>query len=289
MITEPLARWVFGRACRNVERYIFVASTGRSGTTSTQRILSVIDDLASVHEPFPQLCNTHWPLLQQLEAGDERPIRNAFSRKKLLEIYRAARGHRWYVESNYQFIHYFADYACEQFPRRLGVLHLSRDPIKVSLSHYNHETVPGHTPVGIRRMPHYRADRNLIQVAPLLEPGGRFEHPFFAIVWFWYETEARMRDFVRRHPDVPVSHLTTDQLNDLDAVYKAITHLGIEVDRDKLAGAVGTRENVSDSPAQVPQEVSNDELRAFRNICRAALDRIGPPFDISPQVDSPDA
>jgi hypothetical protein len=177
---------VLRRSCRDVERFIFCATTGRSGTESLSAILAAGQGVISAHEPFPVM-NSH--VLRAAAAGHKRTVQLAWSCMKLPTLLSQARGHRVYAETNHQFVKVFADLAHGEFGARLAVIHLVRDRFRVAQSLHELGMIPG-TAAGSRWLLDPAAPTNVVPFDIAVARG--LTHSFHRCLWYCIETEARV-------------------------------------------------------------------------------------------------
>src|SRR5215468_9359972 len=85
------ARWYRNVRARTVEKLIFTATTGRSGTQTLSRIFAGIPCCRALHEPKPIM---NGMALRAASYGDQ-PTLERFYRAKSINILRAAAGHRY--------------------------------------------------------------------------------------------------------------------------------------------------------------------------------------------------
>ena len=228
--------------CRNVERYIFVATTGRSGTASLTRVFeTAVDDVVCLHEPSP-IMFSDYPRRQGIDR--EAYFRKLFWVLKRTYIKRAAAGHRTYLETNHQFIKNFAAPAIEYFGPKIRIIHLKRDPVSVASSFLAIDSVPVKTQRGHYYMLDPDDSTNLIRIPELSNGTGEFSHDLYKCIWYWYETEARVQAMKERYPNVVWVDITTEQLNDRAVLKAMFDRLGIPVSPDRLDRAVSIRENL---------------------------------------------
>ncbi len=228
--------------CRNVEGYIFVATTGRSGTTSLARVFeTVVDGAICLHEP-PPVMHSNYPRVQGIDRDEY--FRRLFCILKRTHIKRAAAGHRYYLETNHQFIKNFAAPAIEYFGSKTRIIHLKRDPVSVAASFLAIDSVPVKTKRGHYYMLDLNESTNIIRIPELSDDSSEFGHDLYKCLWYWYETEARVRAMKERYPNVVWVDVTTDQLNDRAALETMFDRLGIPVSADRLDRAVSIRENL---------------------------------------------
>lgn len=259
--------------CRSVEKFVFVASTGRCGTSTLDRLFRVVPGCVSFHEPYPVL---HGEAMIACNNGEPRHMEQAFHLRKLPHIYRAAARKKWYVETNHVFIKCFADVAAAAFASRMYVIHLTRNPNEVAASFLRTKgSIPG-TQMGNNWCLDYLAERNKIQMAEHLSEGGRFSHPFYRCLWYWYETEARTAVFKDSHPDIPVHDLELAQLNTRTGATELLSALGMPV-TEAVLSRVGARENTSPKRPDIPECIRESELEEFHALCQGHLKTVAMP------------
>jgi len=232
-----VARWYCAVRARTVERLIFTATTGRSGTLTLSKVFAGVPGCCAVHEPSPVMNNE---VLRAASYGDE-PQLDRFYRTKLIHIMRAAAGHRYYLEANHLFVKTFIGHAAREFGNRLAVVHLVRPAIDVAMSIYRLQVLPG-IGAGNRWWLDYHAPLNRIRIADALD-GDEFSHPFYKGLWYWFEIEARVEEWRRRLPTVPFVRFETAWLNNPERLFALATALGVAVDRRQIDSLLGVREN----------------------------------------------
>ena len=231
------ARWYCTVRARTVEKLIFTATTGRSGTQSLSKIFAGIPGCRSLHEPHP-IMNSQ--ALRAASYGDQATL-DYFYRTKAINILRAAAGHRYYLEANHLFIKSFVAHAAREFGNRMAVIHLVRPPLEVAMSIYCLQIAPG-TESGNRWLLDYRAPLNRIPIADVLD-GNEFSHPFYKGLWYWFEVEARVEEWRQRLPAVPFVRFETGWLNDAQRLFALTTALGLAVDRRQIDSLIGVKAN----------------------------------------------
>ena len=228
--------------CRDVQGYIFVATTGRSGTTSLCRVLEqAVDGAICFHEPHPIMFSDY---SREKHVDREEYFRHLFFTQKRIYIKRAAAGKKYYVETNHQFIKNFAFAAIPYFVSKIRIIHLKRDPVSVARSFYSINSVPGKAPRGHYYMLDPDEPTNIIRIPELFDGHNEFRHDFYRCIWYWYEIEARVHAMKERYPDVGWVNMTTEELNDKAALRAMFEKLGIPVDASRLERVVCLRENV---------------------------------------------
>jgi len=263
----PLMRAASARllrmSCSSVEAYVFSATTGRSGSLTLANVLESLEDAVVFHEPDPIMHSRHLSGPERLASLDE-----LFWRRKRIEVHRAARGHRYYVETNHQFVKGFADQAAAWFGDRLRVVHLRRDPVSVAASFYRMSSIPGLPRRGSLWLLDPRSGDNLIQLGEVLFGDGEFSHDYYKCLWYWYESEARAQQFRERYPRVPVQMITTADLNELEKVRGLLQGLGLAYDEAALARRVGQRHNEKSHDVQnlLPREEAERMTARFREL-----------------------
>lgn len=224
---------------RRLEKLIFTATTGRSGTLTLTRLFAAVPGCRSEHEAHPVMNGT---VLRAASYGDTELADRVYQRVKSVNIRRAAVGYRYYFEANHLFIKTFARNTIADFGRRVAVIHLVRPAAEVANSIYHLGDYPS-TARGNYWWLDYRAPTNLLAMADILESDSEFSHPFYKALWYWHEIEARIAAWRARNPDVRVIDFETGWLNDLDRVYGLLDRLGVQYERARLAPLVGAKEH----------------------------------------------
>jgi hypothetical protein len=229
---------LLNKKCRSVEAYVFVATTGRSGSKSLCTILEAADNAVTFHESYP-IMYSDFP-----EGADKKAyFDRIFYRSKIINVKRDAAGHRYYADTNHQFIKNYFTQSVDYFGNKLRVIHMYRDPMKAALSFYSIGTIPGKTSDGKLYTLDPAHHDNLIQINDLLTGDQAFNHDFFRCLWYWYETEARVKKYKAEFPNVIWSELATEELNDKNALVRMFNQLGVSFSMEKLDQLVGAREN----------------------------------------------
>lgn len=265
--TQPLKKSLWKRRCRDVQGFIFLATTGRSGTLSFDEILKSLPGCVSLHEPGPIM---NGEVLRRHNQGDDELMWQVWNGWKLPAIYKAAARARWYVESNHLFIKSFCHAAVEEFEGRLQVLHVVRHPHAVAASFLKRGSIPG-THWGDHWLGDYRAPRNLIQVTDVLDGDPHFAHPFFKVLWYWYEVEARTAQFRLDFSHVKVVDFATEEFNDANRLHELCETLFGPFPRAIVEAKVGTRAHASSAPCSVPDGLSDAQIAHFESLCQAQL------------------
>jgi len=272
-VSVGLYDWLLERRCREVEAYIFVATTGRSGSESLSKIFQAADRAVCFHEPYP-LMYADYPN----PSHKSEYFRSRFYGSKRINIKRAAAGNRYYVETNHQFIKNYADHAIAHFGDKIRVIHMVREPVKVAASFYAIDSIPGTSKTGKHYLLYPEHDDNLIQIADLLYDDPEFSHDLYKCLWYWYEIESRIKSYMERYPSVRWHTIRTDQLNDEPSLVDLFETLGIRYDADALKSLVGSRENTKS--ALKKQSVDLVEAEEMHQKLRAALaERFGDKFN----------
>lgn len=238
-LTASLAKVVLNFLNRDVKVYIFVATTGRSGTASLERILAGIKGCTTHHEVYPIM---HDDVMTAYNYNNPRPARNTYNYIKSINIKRTSIGYQYYAETNHMFIKSFIDFAAKDLNDKMAVIHLIRDPVSVAQSITNLGHEPG-TDMGNKWYIDYRAPKNLIKIADDLEHNTEFKNPFYKSLWYWYEIEARVEFWQARLKRVRFFDLLTNDLNDQYKLMKLFSDMGIDYTPEAIANVASTREN----------------------------------------------
>jgi hypothetical protein len=227
---------------RKLERVIFTATTGRSGTLTLSRIFSTVRGCISLHEAHPVM---NGPVLRAATYGDPALVNKVYRRIKSVNIRRAAVGHRYYFEANHLFIKTFCHNAVDDFGDRIAVVHLVRPAVEVATSIYSLRDYPG-TERGNYWWLDFKAPSNRISIAELLESDPEFSHPFYKALWYWHEVEARIAAFRLEMPGVRVVRFQTEWLNDAQRMCELLDALGVEYETAAIAAMIGHKEHTKD-------------------------------------------
>ena len=264
-LIAPVARYVFGLRAREVERFIFTATTGRSGTLTLTKLFSAVPGCAAVHEPHPVM---NGPVLEAATHGNTALVDRVYRQVKSVNILRAAAGHRYYLEANHQFIKTFWEHAIREFGDRIAVVHLVRPAVEVAESIYCLEDYPGRER-GNYWWLDYRAPGNLIRIADILESDPEFSHPFYKALWYWHEIEARVSGLRARMPAIKVTRFETAWLNDGKKVFGLLDELEMRYDTSAIKAILGKREHTKDhqkTAALVPTLQAEQMARRFQDL-----------------------
>lgn len=220
----------------HTESYVFVATTGRSGSNTLANLFTSVPDAICLHEPHPVLYNP-----DSKELANERYFRTQYLLKSLY-VRRTARKYRYYIETNHQFIKRLSRFSILEFAKKLKVIHLVREPVGTAISFYRIGSIPGKTEVGKRYLIDPKNPDNLVN-AQILFNNKAFKHDFYRCLWYWYETEFRIRQFSMDYPHIPLFRIKTHELNDLSTVRAMLDYLNMEYDIVALKALVGRRDN----------------------------------------------
>lgn len=224
---------------RGLEKLVFTATTGRTGTMTLAKLFAAIPDCAAVHEGHPVM---NGPVLRAASYGDRSLVDRVYHRIKSVNIRRAAVTHRYYLEANHLFIKTFIENAIEDFGERMAVVHLVRPAVEVANSIYSLHNYPG-TESGNYWWLDHRAPTNFIPLAHVLDSDAAFSHPFYKALWYWHEVEARISAWRAKVPEVKFIRFETRWLNDLQKVVGLLDEIGIRYEMRALEAKIGIKEH----------------------------------------------
>jgi hypothetical protein len=266
--TSPAAQFIklqLGRAlCRSVKNFIFVATTGRSGSKTLYQLCRSIPKCAAFHEPMPEM---NADILYSFNNYEEHIMLHYFKSFKLPAIYKASLHQNWYVETNHTFIKCFSDAAVKEFGNRLKVIHLVRDRHEVAKSWLHRGSIPGTGRKGAWLIDPY-APRNLIKFDKIVTQNSHFAHDYFKCLWYWYEIEARTKKFILSYPQISIYHLQTRDLNNLDILSPIFNDLFFGFNQEILTKQVGLRVNNSKQKPGEPFGIERKVIDAFDSLCQ---------------------
>ena len=248
-VVAALASQVLKVRTRGLEKLIFTATTGRSGTLTLAKLFNAVPGCIAVHEGHPIMNGS---ILRAATYGDHALVHRTYRQVKAVNILRAAAGHRYYLEANHLFIKTFIQYAAEDFGERLAIIHLVRPAIEVAMSIYCLGDQPG-TERGNYWWLDYRAPSNLIPMADVLDSPTAFSHPFYKALWYWYEVEARIAAWQARMPTLKFVRFETRWFNDVEKAFKLLDELDIRYERAPIEAVIGTREHTKEHQKVVPK------------------------------------
>jgi len=260
-VVAALALQILKLRTRGLEKLIFTATTGRSGTLTLAKLFSAVPGCIAVHESHPVM---HGSVLKAASYGNHALVNRVYRQVKSVNILRAAAGHRYYLESNHLFIKTFIQNANDDFGERLAVIHLVRPAIEVAMSIYCLGDYPG-TERGNYWWLEYQAPANLIPIAHILDSSGEFSHPFYKALWYWHEVEARISQWRARLPKLKFVRFETDWFNDANKVFELFDALDMRYERPPIEAVIGKREHTK-SHQKIGVALPADQARdmAFR-------------------------
>jgi len=270
-LVAGLARRLYRLRARGLERFIFTATTGRSGTLTLTKLFAAVPGCRAVHEAHPVMNGS---LLRAASYGDREIVDRVYCRVKSVNIYRAAMRQRYYFEANHLFIKTFARNAVAEFGRRIAVVHLVRPAVEVANSIYSLRDYPG-TERGNYWWLDFKAPTNALALADILSSDPEFSHPFYKALWYWHEIEARIALWRASVPAVTVIDFETRWLNDLGRVCSLMEQLGVQYEKTRLAALIGAREHTKERQkvrTALPAEEAEHKAYRFREL----LERVAP-------------
>ena len=250
---------------RDLQKLVFTATTGRSGTMTLAKLFAAVPGCASLHEPWP---NMSGDVLRAAANGDDTLVREVYERIKSVNILRAAIGQRYYFEGNHCFVKTFAPLAIEEFGDRVVIVHLVRPAVEVATSIFRLREEPG-TAVGNAWWLDYHAETNLIPIADALDSDPELSHPFYKALWYWHEIEARVATLRAKVPAVKIVRFETAWLDDKAKVLGLFAQLGFPVDEGRIAPLIGSWCNQREDQKRVsalPEERREHMLLRLREI-----------------------
>ncbi len=262
-VTAAIARIVGRKLCRHTEAFIFVANTGRCGSTSLTEIFSSIPNAASFHEPYPNMSGRS---LIDYNNGSAAYRDKVFFERKIPRIYWSARRSKLYFESNHLFIKCFADLAVAEFGDKMKVIYLHRDKLEVACSMYNRRDIDEMTNFALSPF----ASENLLKIDSILIDNSNFDSLFYHALWYCYEIEARTSAFAIKNPQIPIVELRTQDLNSYEKILRSLSNLGIGEPKSLLK-KVGIRANANKRASTLPEGIQTADVVRFQSICEVLL------------------
>src|SRR6056297_395819 len=214
--------------CRRVKKYIFVATTGRSGTASLSNMFSQFPNVISMHEPYPIM-------FMDLDSRKDMGLDKRMQKRKMINIRRASRYYDYYLETNHRFIKRFHHTVLEELKKRAAVIHLVRNPEDVARSFHAIGSIPGETENGRRYLLSPFEQGNLIDFKKITDDTPRFNDGFYKCLWYWYEIEERIKAAKKTYSRIQWHKLNTEDLNNYDQLAVLAASLGLrDLDLSRL-------------------------------------------------------
>lgn len=263
--TAKLANKYYESKLKNLKSFIFIATTGRSGTLTLVDIFNQLDQCIALHEPYPAM---HDNILNAAANGDHQLVKEFYNIRKSVNIRRNAVGAEHYLEANHLFIKTFAPYAAQDFGSRLKVVHLVRDPTKVANSIYALQDQPG-TAEGNRWWLDYHAPTNIISIPEILDNHEEFKHPYYKALWYWFETEARISTWKKKLPTVPFIFFMTENFNNEAKLSELFEQLEIPIPSGFIENVVSLKSHARSHQKKLPplpEEMTSKMLDRFINL-----------------------
>jgi hypothetical protein len=222
------------------KKYIFVSTTGRSGTTTLTKIFDACNSVSSFHEPYPIMNGSTMNLYNK---GSKKRPEQIFKYIKVPNIHRETGHSDFYFESNHMFIKSYVEFSYQYFGKKMAVIHLRRDPLEVADSIISIQNEPG-TTEGDRWWLSYSLPNNLIKISNFLDSFHGIEASFLKALWYWYEIEARTNYWKRELPEIDFYTIETPELNQIDKVLPLLDSLGVKYDYQSIENIVGKKFNL---------------------------------------------
>lgn len=253
-ITSNLMKLYLRKVDKDIELLIFVATTGRSATTTLSEIFERILGCSSHHEPNP---NMNGQIMINRNNDDSRFAKFTYETVKSVNIRRLAKGFKYYVETNHMFIKTFIDYVVDDFPQKVKVIHLVRNPVEVAESITRLNQHPGSN-IGNQWWSDYHAPENIIKIADVLDNNNEFKDNFYKSLWYWYEIEARVSFWKQKLPNVPFIYFNVRDISNGEKLCGLMEELKLKYDRNKIVDATNIRANQKNC-AKKPSLINRNE------------------------------
>jgi len=230
---------IFKYISKPYESYIFVISTGRSGTGTLFEIFNTIEDTVAYHEPKPIMNDT---LMIDNNNNNSTKAKEIFFKVKsnIIQYDNIFKKNKNYMESNHMFIKSFHEFAYDLYKNKLKVIYLHRNPILVAKSFYEIGSIPG-TNKGNKWLLDYKAKNNLLQLKNELE--NDYKHDYYKCLWYCYEIEKRANKFQKEHSDLKFIKIDTEELNNAKTVENLLNFLNCKFNDKILNKTVGKKFN----------------------------------------------
>jgi len=217
------------------ENYIFVVTTGRSGSGALANIFKKTKFVHAEHEPYPIMHNNldlpkklykiwNWYLFYFVKYP-----RILLSRQK---------GEKTYLETNHLFLKSFSKYATSVFKKKVRIIHLIREPYLVAKSIYEINKIPGEKLGNRWYLNPADVDNQIDFSKGFLSINDKEKNDykeFYICLWYWYEMEKRFKKFQQTYGNIPIVEITTNELdNTNDLVSKLNTSFTMNIEEIKV-------------------------------------------------------
>lgn len=229
---------------RRLRKYVFVLTTGRSGSSFFADMVNKnAENASSEHEPdlVPVDESTRWYYdrredelarlaemkLQRLRRGEAicaLPLADrfytTFARSRTKRLIPRVPMREIYVEVDNGFLKSYGYHLHDAVPD-LQFVHLTRDPLLQAKSAENRRYHPNPD------RPYFlwpTWERNTFRLSEEVTAG---LSDFQLALWYWFEMEFRYVDFISRFGIEPIAHIDVDDLNDPQKVHDLFALLGI--------------------------------------------------------------
>ncbi|WP_346863275.1 hypothetical protein [uncultured Draconibacterium sp.] len=195
------------------ESYIFVITTGRSGSGTLSKIFKNIELVNSFHEPYPIMNNSlalnqkflqlwNWYVFYLVKLPTI-----ILSKKKNTTIY---------LETNHLFLKSFSSHAKFAFKNKLRIIHLIRESHLVAKSMYEINKIPG-TFYGNKWYLNPLDKDNNFNFSKIYskitdEKKDVFKD-YYLCLWYWHEMEIRAEKFKENNKSILILQYNTSDLN----------------------------------------------------------------------------
>ncbi|MBL87341.1 MAG: hypothetical protein CMO82_11860 [Winogradskyella sp.] len=218
--------------------YVFVLTTGRSGSGTLSNIFKNSPQVNSFHEPYPIL-NNNFSLNERLQKSWIFFQYMFIKFPKIL--WTRLNGKTIYLETNHLFLKSFCYLALKTFKSRIKIIHLVRPAHSVAKSMYDIGKIPGDS-FGNRwyldpyDKSNYINFENIFQ--QINDQEAKKYKDLYKCIWYWFETEERIKLFKNKYQG-DVLMLKTNQLNDINLLVNNINsvfnlNVTVEVENKKI-------------------------------------------------------
>ena len=247
----------------NINCYVFVATTGRSGTNSLCNLFSASPKVISLHEPCPVMFSDN------SDFTDKEQLALSSSKRKLLSILSYAANNKVYIEASHLFIKNFSNIVLSFLPKgKLRFVHLKRAPIEVAESFYQIGSIPGKTARGIRYLLDPKKCDNLLKV-PELFTDTSYSHDFYKCLWYWYEIEKRVEKLKKSNPEILWMNITTESLNDRNTLVDLVRFVGLSKSDVQFCEKFKEKSNDKKNEKTTPIDFNSFEMNErFKNLLK---------------------
>lgn len=256
------------------EAYIFVLTTGRSGSGTLASLMKNSSLVNANHEPYPILNNSFH--LTQNVLSLWIGFQYYFVKYPIILLSRG-RGEKYYLETNHLYLKYFSGKAKRVFGKKIKVIHLKRPAHLVAKSIYEIGKTPG-SKYGNKWYLNPYSKNNLLDFDKCFynledEEKESFLN-LYQCIWYWFEMESRIDVYKQQQHGFKIMTIETSQLNNSDELRTNINNqLGIHINTVQNSTKIDNNLKLDEKIFSIDIEIVKEKVMLFQNVKEVNHDR----------------